>query len=122
MAKKSWEKGNASGHGTTLFLPVKEAGGSTSQLPWHRLCVIGLMLYAPLQEWTAVFTSLCASDAFADADSYYKKMRCFFCLFSVFLVPPVSPAPWYLSPHWVLTFLVTKRQDLIGTILSFPIL
>lgn len=61
--------------------------------------VLGLMLYTPLHTWTAVFTSLCVSDAFAVAVSYYKKMRCFFfCLFSAFLVPPVSPAPWYLSP------------------------
>lgn len=81
--------------------------------------VLGLMLYTPLHTRTAVFTSLCVSDAFAVAVSYYKKMRCFFfCLFSAFLVPPVSPAPWYLSPlldaqH--VCFLVTTRQDLAGT-------
>lgn len=89
--------------------------------------VLGLMLYTPLHTWTAVFTSLCVSDAFAVAVSYYKKMRCFFFVCSV---PSWSPQ-WALLhgislPYWMLNMFafwspqgrIWQEQD----IPSFPIL
>lgn len=105
-------------HGTTLFLSIKAAGESTPQLPWHRLCVRFNVVFSLASVDSCFHLSLCLG-CFCRGWELLQENELLFLSAQCLPGSPSEPCSMVsLSPvlgTQRVCFLVTKRQDLIGT-------